>query len=51
MEEAVGAMVLLIGLAVGVDYSMFLKREREERAKGRDEQALEVQRRRRAGRC
>ena len=24
MEEAVGAMVLLIGLAVGVDYSMFI---------------------------
>ena len=40
MEEAVSAMVLLIGLAVGVDYSMFyLKREREERAKGRSEQA------------
>jgi RND superfamily putative drug exporter len=32
------AMVLLIGLAVGVDYSMFyLKRERQERALGRDE--------------
>jgi uncharacterized membrane protein YdfJ with MMPL/SSD domain len=40
MEEAVGAMILLIGLAVGVDYSMFyLKREREERAKGRTEEA------------
>ena len=35
-----GAVVLLIGLAVGVDYSMFyLKREREERAAGRDERA------------
>src|SRR5512146_2047390 len=34
------AMVLLIGLAVGVDYSMFyLKREREERAAGRSAQA------------
>ena len=34
------AMVLLIGLAVGVDYSMFyLKREREERAAGRSERA------------
>ena len=33
-------MVLLIGLAVGVDYSMFyLKRERQERAAGRSEQA------------
>jgi RND superfamily putative drug exporter len=40
MNEAVGAMILLIGLAVGVDYSMFyLKREREERAKGRTEDA------------
>jgi uncharacterized membrane protein YdfJ with MMPL/SSD domain/pimeloyl-ACP methyl ester carboxylesterase len=37
-------LVLLIGLAVGVDYSMFyLRREREERAKGRSERAaLEV---------
>jgi uncharacterized membrane protein YdfJ with MMPL/SSD domain len=34
------AMVLLIGLAVGVDYSMFyLKRERQERAAGRSEDA------------
>ncbi len=34
------AMVLLIGLAVGVDYSMFyLRREREERAAGRSERA------------
>jgi len=34
------ALVLLIGLAVGVDYSMFyLKREREERAAGRSERA------------
>jgi uncharacterized membrane protein YdfJ with MMPL/SSD domain len=34
------AMVLLIGLAVGVDYSMFyLKRARQERAAGRSEQA------------
>jgi uncharacterized membrane protein YdfJ with MMPL/SSD domain len=38
------AMVLLIGLAVGVDYSMFyLKRERQERAAGRSPQAaLEI---------
>ena len=37
-------MVLLIGLAVGVDYSMFyLKRERQERAAGRSPQAaLEI---------
>jgi RND superfamily putative drug exporter len=34
------AMVLLIGLAVGVDYSMFyLKRERQERAAGRSPRA------------
>ena len=34
------AMVLLIGLAVGVDYSMFyLKRERQERAAGKSTQA------------
>jgi uncharacterized membrane protein YdfJ with MMPL/SSD domain len=34
------AMVLLIGLAVGVDYSMFyLKRERQERAAGRSASA------------
>jgi uncharacterized membrane protein YdfJ with MMPL/SSD domain len=40
MAEGVGALVLLIGLAVGVDYSMFyLKREREERAAGRSEEA------------
>jgi RND superfamily putative drug exporter len=38
------AMVLLIGLAVGVDYSMFyLKRERQERAAGRSQRdALEI---------
>jgi RND superfamily putative drug exporter len=38
------AMVLLIGLAVGVDYSMFyLKRERQERAAGRSPaEALEI---------
>jgi RND superfamily putative drug exporter len=36
----VSAIVLLVGLAVGVDYSMFyLKREREERAAGRGERA------------
>ena len=38
MDDSVNAVVLLIGLAVGVDYSMFyLKREREERAAGRAE--------------
>ena len=35
-EPTVGSMVVLIGMAVGVDYSLFyLKREREERAAGR----------------
>jgi uncharacterized membrane protein YdfJ with MMPL/SSD domain len=40
INEVVYELILLIGLAVGVDYSMFyLKREREERAAGRSEQA------------
>jgi uncharacterized membrane protein YdfJ with MMPL/SSD domain len=40
MAQEVSATVLLIGLAVGVDYSMFyLRREREERAAGRSERA------------
>jgi uncharacterized membrane protein YdfJ with MMPL/SSD domain len=40
VDENLAALVLLIGLAVGVDYSMFyLKREREERAAGRSEAA------------
>ncbi len=40
VAEEAAALVLLIGLAVGVDYSMFyLKREREERAAGRSERA------------
>ncbi len=44
MDESVSAIVLLIGLAVGVDYSLFyLRREREERAAGRSpEAALEA---------
>lgn len=34
-EGTVSSMIVLIGMAVGVDYSLFyLKREREERAKG-----------------
>jgi RND superfamily putative drug exporter len=34
--DALNSVILLIGLAVGVDYSLFyLRREREERAKGR----------------
>ena len=40
MDDSVPAIILLIGLAVGVDYTMFyLKREREERAAGRSEEA------------
>jgi RND superfamily putative drug exporter len=40
MDDSVAAVVLLIGLAVGVDYSMFyLKREREERRRGATEEA------------
>jgi uncharacterized membrane protein YdfJ with MMPL/SSD domain len=40
IDEVTYELILLIGLAVGVDYSMFyLKREREERAAGRSEKA------------
>jgi uncharacterized membrane protein YdfJ with MMPL/SSD domain len=40
LAQEAPAVVLLIGLAVGVDYSMFyLRREREERAAGRSERA------------
>jgi uncharacterized membrane protein YdfJ with MMPL/SSD domain len=40
VDESISSVVLLIGLAVGVDYSMFyLRREREERARGRSEEA------------
>src|SRR5438552_13104507 len=44
MDQNVSAVLLLIGLAVGVDYSLFyLKREREERKAGRSaEAALEA---------
>src|ERR671937_816171 len=40
MDKDVDAVILLIGLAVGVDYSLFyLKREREERAAGKGSRA------------
>ncbi|HEY4346768.1 MAG TPA: MMPL family transporter [Gaiellaceae bacterium] len=40
MDPNVSAVLLLVGLAVGVDYSLFyVKREREERAAGRSAQA------------
>ncbi|MEV1320655.1 MMPL family transporter [Micromonospora arborensis] len=42
--EMVNSIILLIGMAVGVDYSLFyLRREREERARGRDHRsAVEI---------
>jgi uncharacterized membrane protein YdfJ with MMPL/SSD domain len=40
MDQNAGAVVMLVGLAVGVDYTLFyLRREREERAAGRGERA------------
>ena len=46
------ALVLLIGLAVGVDYSMFyLKREREERGAEARVPRSRLRRPRRATRC
>jgi RND superfamily putative drug exporter len=40
VNEQIAEVILLIGLAVGVDYSLFyLRREREERAAGRSEHA------------
>jgi RND superfamily putative drug exporter len=40
VDESISSVILLIGLAVGVDYTMFyLRREREERAAGRSEDA------------
>jgi uncharacterized membrane protein YdfJ with MMPL/SSD domain len=35
VDQAIGEVVLLVGMAVGVDYALFyIRREREERAKG-----------------
>ncbi|MEO3809366.1 MMPL family transporter [Sphaerisporangium sp. B11E5] len=44
VDAATPNLMLLIGLAVGVDYSLFyIRREREERAKGRDKRrAIEI---------
>ena len=40
VDELIAEVILLIGLAVGIDYSLFyLRREREERAAGRGERA------------
>jgi uncharacterized membrane protein YdfJ with MMPL/SSD domain len=44
VDDAIGSVILLIGMAVGVDYSLFyLRREREERARGRSpREAIDV---------
>jgi uncharacterized membrane protein YdfJ with MMPL/SSD domain len=43
VDANLSAVILMIGLAVGVDYSLFyLRREREERAAGRSERAALV---------
>jgi RND superfamily putative drug exporter len=40
VDEAISSVILLVGLAVGVDYSLFyIKRERDERAAGRGKEA------------
>jgi uncharacterized membrane protein YdfJ with MMPL/SSD domain len=40
VDKSISSIVLLIGLAVGVDYSLFyIRREREEREAGRDSEA------------
>jgi RND superfamily putative drug exporter len=40
MDESISEVILLIGLAVGVDYSLFyIRRERDERRAGRSESA------------
>jgi uncharacterized membrane protein YdfJ with MMPL/SSD domain len=40
VDSAISEVILLIGMAVGVDYALFyLRREREERAAGKDAQA------------
>lgn len=44
MDESISSIILLIGMAVGVDYSLFyLRREREERKAGKTTaEAIEV---------
>jgi anti-anti-sigma factor len=40
VDEAISSVILLVGLAVGVDYSLFyIRRERDERAAGRGKEA------------
>jgi uncharacterized membrane protein YdfJ with MMPL/SSD domain len=52
VDSSTSSVMLLVGLAVGVDYCMFyVRREREERALGKDQRtALGSQRRRQAAR-
>ena len=48
VDQSINEVILLIGLAVGVDYSMFyLRREREERRAGRRSRGGAERRRRR----
>lgn len=44
VDDAISSVILLIGMAVGVDYSLFyLRREREERGRGRTtEEAIDI---------
>ena len=52
MDDSVPAIILLIGLAVGVDYTMFyLKREREERARAAKRLRSRLRRQRPGARC
>jgi RND superfamily putative drug exporter len=40
VDEAISSVILLVGLAVGIDYSLFyIRRERDERAAGRGKEA------------
>jgi RND superfamily putative drug exporter len=40
VDQSINEVILLVGMAVGVDYSLFyLRREREERAAGKDSEA------------
>src|SRR3954452_10345322 len=40
VDQSIAEVILLVGMAVGVDYSLFyLRREREERASGKDPEA------------
>ena len=53
MDESISEVILLIGLAVGVDYSLFyVRRERDERAPGEaSRRRSRLPRPRPAGRC